>query len=152
MDALDIAKHDTVHKDPNLSAHEIAKRIGVVYGVLNNKVNWSCETNELIDRESIALQVVTGNDSIIRETCRILGGEFVPNDKPADIDVTTAVLKATAEHGDVSRAIHDALGDGRVTAREAAHINRQIDELTGALQQLKTTVNGIAEGPRPVSR
>mgnify|MGYP000244670087 CR=1 FL=1 len=140
MDVLDVANHDTVHKAPGMAAEEVASRTGIGYAVLNNKVNWAVESNKLAQREAIALQLVTGTREIIRAECKLLGGHFMESSLEPDVDIPTAVLNASAEHGDVGRAICDALGDGDLTAREEAHIDQQITEAINALNALRMAV------------
>ena len=146
QDILDIANHETVHRTPGIDAEKIAERIGVGYQVLNNKVNWSNEHNKLTQRESIAIQLVTNTRSIIKAECRMLGGEFVENDGSQASSISAAVLAASAEHGDVARAITDALGDGMLTVREEANIAKQIDEAIDALNALRRTARSRCSG------
>lgn len=51
--------------------------------------------------------------------------------------LTAALVEASAEFGDVARAVCEATRDGSVDAREADTIARQIDEATAALVRLR---------------
>ena len=149
MDQLDIANHDTAHRS-GVDIARLADQMGVGYQVLINKVNWSTEQNKLTQREALAMQLVTNTRHIIREECRILGGEFVQREDSDRLDVTTAVLQSAAEHGDVGRTISDALGDGVITVREEAEIKKQITEAREALAQLMLAIQGKNRGPGSV--
>ncbi|MAT91419.1 MAG: hypothetical protein CME59_02335 [Halioglobus sp.] len=138
MDQLDVANHSTLHAHPDLSAEEIAARIGVGYAVLNNKVNWAADQNKLSQREAISLQLVTNTRDIISAECQILGGRYVrdSDQEGGARNIAEAVLIAAAENGDVARVIQDALSDGRLTAREHARIRGEVDDAVDALNQL----------------
>ncbi len=146
MDALDHANHRTLHDTPGMDAQEIARRMVKSYQVLLNKVNWACDGNQLTQREAIGLQLTTGTRDIIRAECRLLGGEFVPHEPVAVSDLPSAILSAAAEHGDVARAIRDALGDNMLSTREVAAIQKQIDEAVDSLHSLGRAVKSRDSG------
>jgi hypothetical protein len=65
MDHIDQAIYDTVHNS-ELSAKQIAPLMGVGHQVLINTANPQTETHKMSLRESVALQLITGNHAIYR--------------------------------------------------------------------------------------
>lgn len=136
MDLLDQAIYDTVHGSA-LGAPAIATRLGMNHQVLLNKANPQNDTHKLSVRESLAIQLMTGNHRISSAMNTLLENEAKPS--PFDC-VLKCALAVSKEHGDVVRSLHEALEDGRFTMREKEATCIEIDELIDALQQLKQTV------------
>jgi len=98
-----------------------------------------------------ALERVThgtpGHPQVTRELCRLAGGVFVPLPQ-ADLgsdDLRAAVMQLFSEMGDVSREIDRSLaGDGRISAKEAEAINREIEDLFARGIELKQAVTMAA--------
>lgn len=67
---------------------------------------------------------------VTRWLCGVMGGVFVPlpagNGGPHLPDLLAAVGRLTKEHGDVIAALCGALADGRLDARDAAGVRREI--------------------------
>lgn len=137
MDHIDIAVHMTVH-EADISTKEIAQRLGMGYQTLINKANPQCETHKLTLREAVALQLLT-NTSRIHDA---ISTELNLNDKPKQTikSVLESAFKASAEHGDVMRAIHKSFEDGRFTLRERELCQREISEAINALIQLREVI------------
>ncbi len=77
------------------------------------------------------------------------GGRYVTRTQSCSTSLTHAVLQAVAEHGDVVRAIDDALAnDGLIDARERTRILREIAEARRAIGILENTLLQTAE-PSP---
>lgn len=136
MDHLDQAIYDTIHNS-ELSAKEIASRLGMNYQVLLNKANPQSDTHKLTMREAVAIMLMTGNHRIFSAIGTELDIDQAP--KPNDC-LLTATLAANKETGDVNRAIQESLEDGRFTHREKETTCREIDEAIQTLQTLKQTV------------
>ena len=137
MDHIDQAIYDTVHNS-DMPPKEIARRLGFNYQVLINKVNPQNETHRLTLRETLAIQLLTGNHAIYRA----MGTELSMNaeDKAPVLGIMESALKAGKEHGDVIQSIYTALEDGRMTMREQESCQREITEAIEALMQLRESV------------
>ncbi len=137
MDHIDQAVYDTVHNS-EISAKEIAQRLGMSHQVLLNKANPQSEFHKLTLREALAVQLITGNRRIHKAIEVELG--LGANEKQQHTNILESVLVASREHGDVMRAIHEALEDGRFTLREREQCQREIDEAVAALTGLRESV------------
>lgn len=136
MDHIDQAIYDTVHNS-SVSAKEISQRLGMSHQVLINKANPQSEFHKLTLREALAIQLITGNDRIVKA----MEVELDMNQPHTATEcLLEAVLKASKEHGDVVKAIHEALEDNRFTLREKEQCQREIDEAIEALQSLRASV------------
>lgn len=136
MEQLEQAVYDTVHSS-NISAKEIASRTGMNHQVLLNKANPQCETHKLGLIESLAIQKVTGNTRILSAMRTEL--DLALNPTPRKSILLTA-LDTAKEHGDVMKAVQEALTDGRFTAREKEVCLKEADEAIKALEALKATI------------
>lgn len=135
MDHLDQAVYDTVHNS-EMSSQGISRSLGMSHQVLLNKANPQNEFHKLSLRESIAIQLITGN-SRIHEA---MGDELDINAGQVSGNLMEAVLAAAKEHGDVVRAVHDALADGSLTHREAEQCQGEISEAIDSLVNLRKVV------------
>lgn len=145
MDQLDLAIHDTTHKS-EITAEEIAERMGVNYQTLLNKTNPSNESHVLKFREVVALVKNTANPAIIRVMAESIGYALVRTNDAEPRDLMTSILDVAAEHGDVAKAVNDALSDGVISDREQAEIKTKIDHAIGALEILRSAVTESARG------
>lgn len=149
MDALDIAIHQSAHEARGgLSA--LAKRLGIGEQVLRNKCNPNTETHKLGVREALAVMLDTEDLRILEALAQELGCRVSREPSPQSArGLIEAVLAAEVEHGDVGRAILDALRDQRISPREAAEIKREIYEARTALEVLEASVMRLCQpGPR----
>lgn len=141
MDQLDQATHDIVHKS-ELTAKQIADRLGMSHQTLINKANPNSEFHKLTVREAYSIQLLTGNHALVAAMQSELG-LHTKEDKPASI--LECALNAAKEHGDVVGAVHVALADGRLTDCERAEVYREIDEAQAALDTLRESVAASAQ-------
>lgn len=139
MDQLDIAIHQTAH-DAHGGLDALARKIGMGAQVLRNKVCPTTDTHKLSLREAVAMMDATDDDRILSVLADLRGYVLERKALPDAQSIVAAVLSADAEHGDVSRAIHDALSDGKLTEQEKAAISRQIREAQQTLDALNSTV------------
>jgi len=135
MDHIDQAIYDTVHSSA-ISAKSIAKRLGMSHQVLLNKANPQSEFHKLTLREAVAIQLITSNNSIHRA----IGIELASVDELPQAGLLETVLAASREHGDVVRAIDEALSDGRFTLREVEACQQEIDDAIKALTALRQSI------------
>ena len=63
---------------------------------------------------------------------------------PAASEIETALIAASAEFGDVSRAVLEATEDARLSGDEAAHVADEIDQAMNALARLRVLVTSTA--------
>lgn len=137
MDHIDRAIYDTVHGG-DMSCAAIAKKSGMSHQVLINKANPGCETHKLGLLESVAIMLITGDQSIYRA----IGTELEIDAQPAahKLGILESALLASKEHGDVLRTLHEALNDGKLTLREKEACHREIDEAIASLKQLQIEI------------
>ncbi|WP_394179675.1 phage regulatory CII family protein [Marinomonas posidonica] len=137
MDHIDQAIYDTVHNS-GMGAKAIAPLMGVGHQVLINKANPQSETHKLTLRESVALQLITGNHAIHRA----MGVELSvqTEERGPVLGILESAFKAGKEHGDVVQAIYKSLEDGRMTMREQEECQKEITEAIEALMQLRESV------------
>lgn len=143
MDQLAIAVYNTAHKS-DIEMGELAQNLGMTYQVLVNKTNPGSERNILSLREAFALIIHTKNISILRVMAQEMGYALVQMVSEQSSCIFMAVLKATAEHGDIAQTIKDSLADKVITPREHAAIREEIDEAIHALEELRACVAEVA--------
>lgn len=124
------AIHETVlEAGPKTLAH----LMGMSHTALLNRSNPSDDTHRL-NVEQLLQVLVHSNDM---RALKALAGEFgydlVPKERVAPQNLTAALLHMSAEVADVTRAVADALDDGRVSQTEKQAIKR---ELAGARESL----------------
>lgn len=137
MDHVDQAIYDVVHNS-KIPTKEIAQRLGMSHQVLINKANPQSEFHKLTLREALAVQLITGN----RRIQQAMETELGLNDekKLPSKNLLESVLVASREHGDVVRAVQEALEDGRFTLREREICQKEIDDAVNALHSLRESV------------
>ena len=144
--SIDTAVYTTVH-DAEMPVKKIAQHLGMSHQVLINKCGLHSEHHKLSLKESVALQIITGDRSIHRamgvELDESLGETAAPDVRKRGLG--RSVLDACREHADVVRRIHDAMDDGVMTSREAEMCQREIDDEIIALRRLSLS---IAEAAR----
>ncbi len=136
MDQLDQSIHDIVHRS-ELTAKQIADRLGMSHQTLINKANPNAEFHRMTVREAFSIQLLTGNHALVK-AMQLELDVHVRQEQPASI--LECALNSAKEHGDVVGAVHAALADGRLTQREKADVFREIDEAVQALLILRESV------------
>lgn len=139
LDQLDIAIHETAHRAPG-GLSKLARMIGVREQVLRNKVCPTTDSHKLTLREALAMMEATDDDRILHALAEVRSYTLRRRMLPDAPSIVAAVLASDAEHGDVSRAIQEAIGDGKLTEAEKAAIGQQILKAQQALDALKSTV------------
>lgn len=136
MDYFQQALHDLVHQS-KLSSKEISAALGMSHQVLINKVNPNNTVNKLTVHELHAIQLVTGNDVVLRA----MQGSVILNAlKDAPCSIVEAVVANGKECGDVFSAVQDAMADNRLTERERSKILKEIREAQESLQRTEIAV------------
>ncbi|WP_434361033.1 phage regulatory CII family protein [Parasalinivibrio latis] len=146
MDHLDTAVYSTVH-DSAVPARQIAQQLGMSHQVLINKANPQSDSHKLSLREALAVQLITGNYRIHEAMATELALQRA--DAPPSTSLLESVLKATAEHGDVVKAIQNALEDGVFSLRERERCQQEVNEAIRALETLRKAI--VVEPLRRVS-
>lgn len=139
MDQLDIAIHQTAHDAPG-GLEALARTMGLGAQVLRNKVCPTTDTHKLSLREAVAMMDATGDDRILHVIADMRGYSLERRALPDAASIVQAVLSAGSEQGDVSKAIQEALADGKLTEREKAKIAQEIREAQRTLDALNSTV------------
>ena len=136
MDLLDIACHQTGHDAPG-GLPALASKMGVNYQTLTNKLNPQNDTHKLTLREAVAMMLITGDVQILEAIAAQLDCRVVRDVDQTRVGLVSAAMRAAAEGGDVQRAIVEATSDGRLTARERAHIVKECVEARIALNRIE---------------
>ncbi len=140
MSHLNQAMHDLVHKS-EMSTTEISETLGIGRQILTNKVNPENEYNKLTVHELHAIQVLTGNDVVLRA----MQAEFVLSVlRDAPTSILEAMINQGKEIGDVFAAVQEALADNHLSERERSKILKEIREAITSLEVLMQAV--IAHG------
>lgn len=150
-DLLDDAIYHTVHDyrdGPRSGAQALAPRVNMNAGTLTNKANPGMETHQLGLRESIPVQLVSGDYHIAEAYCIELGGIFL---RLPDIGFTgdAALLdiwaRLSEEQGKSAHAIRLALDDGTITHKEIAEVKTKIHKSICVWLELYKRIEGIYE-------
>lgn len=133
QDVQDAAYH-TVHGYPG-GADALAVRMAMSANTLKHKVNPNNTTHHLTLRESMTMQELTGNHSILHCMADALGytcTRATPgDDRASPIDVLALMY---AELADLQRAVADALRDGKaVTGNEIRRVDHHAQESIAAI-------------------
>jgi hypothetical protein len=139
MDQLDIAIHGTAHDAPG-GLPALARRMGVHEQVLRNKVCPTTDSHKLNLREAVAMMDLSNDDRILEVLAELRGYTLSRKELPDAASIVEAVLSTNTEQGDVSRAIRDAISDGKITEQERSAITAQIHKAHASLDVLNSTV------------
>jgi hypothetical protein len=140
MDHFQQAQHDLVHKS-EMSSVQISETLGMKHQILINKVNPNNTVNKLTVHELHAIQILTGNDVVLRA----MQAELVLSTlKDAPVSILEAMINQGKECGDVFAVVQEALADNRLTERERSKVLKEVDEAIGSLERTRLAV--IAHG------
>jgi len=130
MEEVHRAIHETVlDAGPKTLAH----LMGMSHTALLNRSNPSDDTHRLNVEHFLQVLVHSNDMRSLKALAGEFGYELVPKERAAPQNLTTALLHMSAEVADVTRAVADALDDGRVSQTEKQAIKR---ELVGARESL----------------
>ncbi|RBO83405.1 phage regulatory CII family protein [Marinomonas aquiplantarum] len=136
MDYFQQSLHDLVHQS-NQSSKDISAALGMSHQVLINKVNPNNTVNKLTVHELHAIQLLTGNDVVLRA---MQGSIILSALKDAPCSIVEAVVSNGKECGDVFSAVQEAMADNRLTERERSKILKEIREAIASLQRTELAV------------
>ncbi|NMZ77511.1 Rha family transcriptional regulator [Pseudomonas nitroreducens] len=77
---------------------------------------------------------------ILRALLGKFGYDLVSREEPRSDKPMNALVNMLAEVGDVTRELHDALADGRISQIEKAGLSRSISEISAAVAVLEQSV------------
>ena len=128
----------------------LAERMGVSANTLQNKLNPNNTTHHLTLRESVALQVMSGNPAILHAMAAALGYTCVPAlpDQAAG-DPVEAFVALQQEVGEFTSAAADAFRGGKVmvSRNEIKRLQYRYNELISTLNQLLATAAARVPAP-----
>ena len=139
MDDLFIALHQTARRaDGGISG--LARRLGKREKTLLSKLDPAHDMHQPTLGEFVAILGDTGDLTPLEILCAMFGCKLATRTSKRAESVLEAVVEAAVEHGDVVKAVHDALADGKLTPRERDQILREIAEARNALTVLENTL------------
>jgi len=151
--ALDAAIYETVNgyvdpKTKQRGATALAPRCGMQPNTLSNKANPTCE-HELKLKESIPVQLTSGNFSILEAYASVLGhcALKLPDGDPAtgDLALLDVYCQLHANLGEFAENMRDALADSRVTRKELVALRVAFDATVRAGLGVLARMEAIAQ-------
>lgn len=130
MEEVHRAIHETVLAS---GPKELAHKMGMSHTTLLNRANPNDDTHRLNVEQLLQIMLHSGDASVLRAMAAEFGYELVEKQAPQAMGLTAALLSMSAEVADVTRAVADALEDGKVSQTEKQLIKR---ELLGARESL----------------
>lgn len=124
----------------------VARRLGKREKTLMTKLDPADDTHQPTVGEWQAILLDTGDLQSLEAFAAIFDCKLVTRTAETSVSVMTAVLHAVTEHGDVARAIDEAMEDGEITPQERARIIREISEARRALDILENTLASVVVG------
>lgn len=119
---------------------QLAHLMGMSHTALLNRSNPNDDSHRLNLEQFIQILVHSKNPEPLELLAGALGYVLVPQVKPKGKSLVEALADLAAESGDVSRAVHDAMSDERVTQIEKAHIQKEIGHVRQSLLVLEESV------------
>lgn len=150
---LQMAVYNTIHgyRSPNgreRGAVALAPRCGMNPGTLSNKANPEMPSHILGLEESIPLQLVAVNYTILHSYAAALGHvayQLPVHNDAGDVEILDAYAKVHERTGLKARAIREALKDGNVSRRELDEIRALFDDEVRAGLELLTRLEALSE-------
>ena len=137
MDEVLRAVHETVL---DAGPKELAHRMGTSHTSLLNRVNPNDDTHRLNLEQFLQILALSGDMRPLAALADAFGYELAAKEKPAAQELTGALLHMNAEVADVTRAVTDALDDGRVSQIERQKILREAGEAKHSIDALVEAV------------
>ena len=139
---LDDAIYHASHNYPG-GIPALAVRMGANAGTLQNKVNPNFATAHVTLRDLEAIVTFTQSPLPAAALAALCGCEVLPVALPSgadDMEVLESVTRLAKEFGDVCRSVQQAVADGHVTRREINQVERQAQELRGAIRAVECLI------------
>lgn len=131
------AIHETVlEAGPKTLAH----LMGMSHTALLNRSNPSDDTHRLNVEQFLQVLVHSNDVRALKAIASEFGYDLVPKERVAPQNLTSALLRMSAEVADVTRAVADALDDGRVSQTEKQAIKRELSGARVSLDVLEASV------------
>ena len=118
----------------------LARKLGKREKTLLSKLDPHDDLHQPTVGEFVQIVDMTGDLTPLSVLCEMLGAQLVTRTSETRQSVPMAVRHAASEHGDVMRAVEQALADGLIEASESAQIRREIQEARHALAVLENTL------------
>ena len=147
---IDLAKQKTV-KSFKGGATALAPLLNIHHAsVLSNKVNPHNETHHLTVNESVTLQAITQNFSILHACANVLGFVCVPIpteelQDTSDMELLTVWAEWQAEAGETAQEIRNALKDKKITQAELKKIKKEVFEDIAREMEMLQRLEAVAE-------
>ena len=148
MDELLVAIHQAA-KGARGGISGLARRMGKTPQVLINKLQPWDDTHMPHIGELVAIIEDTGDLAPLEALASLFGARIVTTTHETARSTASAVIHAVAEHGDVVRAVEEALEDGEITEVERHRMLKEIGESRHALAVLENTIRkeaGVSGG------
>ncbi|HEY0062489.1 MAG TPA: phage regulatory CII family protein [Telluria sp.] len=146
MNILDALYH-TVHDAPG-GVEGIALRMGMLAGVLRNKICPTNTTNKPTFAEALTVCELTGDMRPLHAFAGELGYVCIKVEGEvgaSDMAVLEVVTQGLSAHGNVGAAVYAALVDGRISAAELKQIEQAVFETHRALEELRSKMKSMSE-------
>ncbi|MEC7472911.1 MAG: phage regulatory CII family protein [Pseudomonadota bacterium] len=140
MDDFLRATHNTV-KDND--AKVLAAKMGLPHVSLLQRSNPDDDAHRLTVEHLYGILLHSGDMRPLAALADAFGFDLVAREKPAAQELTSALLHMSAEVADVTRAVTDALDDGRISQIERQKILREAGE---ARQSIDVLVEAVKAG------
>lgn len=129
--------HDAIKDNEPKS---LAAKMGLPHVSLLQRSNPDNDAHHLTIEHLFGVLLHTGDLRPLRALAAEFGLDLVSKDQEAATTLTSALLHMSAEVADVTRAVTDALDDGRVSQTEKALINRELAGARKSLEVLEASV------------
>lgn len=137
MDDFLKAIHDAVI---DAGAKDLARKMGCSHVALLQRANPNNPDHRMNVEQLFQVLVHSGDMRPLQALAAEFGFDLTPKQQQPRKHLVTALLDASAEFADVTRATHDALVDGRVSAFEKDRIRKEIGEVRNTLDVLEQSV------------
>lgn len=111
---------------------------------LNNKTCSTTHNTHLSPSELLNIMALSGDVRVLHSMADQLGYDLISKTTPG-IDLLSAVLVSDKEHGDIGKAIMQAMADGVIDKSEQLNVKQQITEAREALNQLEASVDACCK-------
>lgn len=140
MDDFLRATHNTV-KDNDAKA--LSAKMGVPHVSLLQRSNPDDDAHHLTIEHLYGILLHTGDMRPLAALAADFGFQLVAKDRPPATDLATALLRWNAEGADVTRAVHDALADGRVSQLRRQQIEKEMAEARHAMDAIDAALRAV---------
>jgi hypothetical protein len=138
---VEIAAWALVHDFPGGST-ALGAQAGIDGMLLSNKVNPNNDRNHLMLKESVRIQVASGDHRILHAMADNLGELCMPLPVVHDDDLIQATLRSMQSFGLMMGETEKALHDGKVTPNELKRIQAAMLEAVAHVTALYSLVSG----------